>query len=149
MLVPEGSSGTTLATFTITLSAASGKTVSVSASTSTIPSGAVSPSDFAAKGPIVLTFAPGQTTKTFTVTVKGDTTPEQDEDFNVILSGEVNATLADDTGKATIVSDDAPPPPTDEASLSDEFTTSSVDVLAALHTVSAPSVEAGALAVRR
>ena len=61
-----------------------------------------------------LTFQPGQVTKTFTVTVKGDTLLESTESFNVILSGEGNATIGDGIGTGTIVNDDGtgtiPPP---------------------------------------
>ena len=43
-----------------------------------------------------LTFAPGETTKTFTVEVIGDATPEPDETFYVNLSGaSANARIAD------------------------------------------------------
>ena len=57
-----------------------------------------------------LTFAPGQTTKTFTVTIKGDTKREADESFYVLLSGaSSNALIPDAYGWGTIVNDDPVP----------------------------------------
>ena len=54
-----------------------------------------------------LTFAPGESTKTITVLVKGDKTKEPDETFYVNLSGAVGATIADGTGVGTILNDDS------------------------------------------
>jgi hypothetical protein len=45
-----------------------------------------------------------------TVRVKGDTKPEKDETFFVILKGAKNATIADGVGTGTIVNDDVAPP---------------------------------------
>ncbi|MEK6755561.1 MAG: Calx-beta domain-containing protein, partial [Bacteroidota bacterium] len=56
-----------------------------------------------------LTFNPGTTTQSITVTVKGDNTLEQNETFSVNLSSPVNASLADGTGIGTIVNDDGFP----------------------------------------
>lgn len=108
----EGNSATQTYTFTVTLSAPSARIITVSASTSS--DSATSPTDFASRGPLTLTFQAGQVSRVFTVTVKGDTQIEPTETFDVILSGEVNATIADDTGTGTIVNDDGtgtiPPP---------------------------------------
>ena len=54
-----------------------------------------------------LTFNPGETAKNITVVVNGDTVPEANETFLVILSGATNARVADSQGLATIVNDDA------------------------------------------
>jgi len=54
-----------------------------------------------------LTFAPGETTKTFTVEVLADATGEPDETFSVNLSGASSyAFVADGQGRGTIVDDD-------------------------------------------
>ena len=106
----EGNAGTTTATFTASLSAASTSAVTVNYTTADATSAAGT--DYvAASG--TLTFAAGQTTKTVTVTINGDTTVEPNETFVVNLSAASGATIADAQGQGTIVNDDvAPPPPT-------------------------------------
>jgi len=103
--VPEGNSGTTNAVFTVTLSTASNQTVTVSYSTAN--GTATAGSDYAAQSGIV-TFNSGQTTKTITVVVNGDTEPETNESFFVNLTSATNATIADSQGVGTIVNDDQP-----------------------------------------
>ena len=49
-------------------------------------------SDYTAITTTPLTFAPGTATQTVTVLVNGDTAPELNETFSVLLSGEVGAT---------------------------------------------------------
>ncbi|MEP7341593.1 MAG: choice-of-anchor Q domain-containing protein [Acidobacteriota bacterium] len=101
----EGNSGTTAFDFTVTLSPASAQTVTVAY----ISGGgtATAGSDYV---PVegLLTFAPGQTTRTITVQVNGDTTVEPDETFFVNLRSPTNATIADEQGHGTIVNDDTP-----------------------------------------
>jgi hypothetical protein len=104
----EGNSGTTAFVFTVTLSAASASTVTVNYATA--DGTATAPGDYASTSG-TLTFAPGATTQTITVNVVGDTTPESNETFSVILSAPTNATIAAGTGTGTIVNDDAGPPP--------------------------------------
>src|SRR5439155_7138425 len=77
--VTEGNSGTTSANFTVTLSAASGRTVAVNYATA--DGTATAPSDYVAIPTTTLTFSPGQTTKTITVPVNGDLVDETDETF--------------------------------------------------------------------
>ena len=89
--------------FTVSLSAPSSQTVSVTASTQA--GSATGNVDFGA-GSVVVTFAPGQTSSTLTVFVIGDTAVEGTEDFFVNLSNPVGATIADGQGMATIVDDD-------------------------------------------
>jgi probable HAF family extracellular repeat protein len=103
--VAEGDAGTTAATFTVSLLPASGQAVSVNYATANAT--AAAPGDFAAVNSTQLTFDPGQTSKTVTVNVNGDTTPEAHETFNVTLSGASNATISDNTGVGTINNDDA------------------------------------------
>ena len=105
--VTEGNSGTINAVFTVTLSIASSDTVTVNAITA--DGSAIAPADYTALASTKLTFAPGETTKTVTVVVKGDTLNEGDETFFVNLSGVTNAAIADAQGKGTIVDDDPQP----------------------------------------
>lgn len=103
--VTEGNAGTLTATLTVTLSAASGQTLSVNYATADLT--ATAATDYvSASG--TLTFAPGVTTQTIAVTVNGDTTPEADETFAVNLTAPTNATVADAQGIVTIVNDDQP-----------------------------------------
>ena len=115
MSVAEGDAGTTPATFTVTLSAASGQTVTVNYATA--DNSAVAGSDYQSTSG-TLTFNPGDTTKTVTVLVNGDTTFEQNETFFVNLSSPTNATILDSQGQGTITNDDAAPP-TPTLSISD------------------------------
>lgn len=105
--VSEGNSGNTNATFTVKLSVASTSTVTIGYATAnqTATAGA----DYtAATGSLV--FAPGETSKTIAVQVKGDTTFEPNETFVVNLTSAQGATIADPQGLGTIVNDDAAPP---------------------------------------
>ncbi|MBB2758828.1 UNVERIFIED_ORG: uncharacterized protein YhjY with autotransporter beta-barrel domain [Xanthomonas campestris] len=101
--VNEGNSGTTTATFTVSLSAASGQTVSVNYITA--DGTATAGSDYAARSG-TLTFAPGITAQGVAITVNGDTAVEPNETFSVGLSGASNASIARATGTGTIVNDD-------------------------------------------
>lgn len=66
---------------------------------------AKAPSDYAKKTALV-TFAPGQTSQTVTVSVRGDRAREGNEVFFLLLSNAVNATLADPSGSGGIINDD-------------------------------------------
>ena len=101
--VTEGDSGTVNAAFTVRLSTASGRTVTVDWATSdgTAAAGA----DYTA-GNGALTFAAGETEKTFDVAVTGDAVDEDDETFTVTLSNAGNASIADATATGTITDDD-------------------------------------------
>src|SRR5690606_37729154 len=79
----EGNSGTKNFGFVVTLSAVSGQQVLVSYSTANAT--ATAGSDYTATSG-VLTFAPGETSKTINVAVTGDTLSELTETFNVNLS---------------------------------------------------------------
>src|SRR5262245_10615584 len=105
--VKEGDAGTTAAVFTVTLSRRSSRTVTVGYATSDGSARLADRDYVAASG--TLTFAPGQTRKTVTVAVNGDTEPERDEDFFVNLSGATNATVARGRGRGVIVNDDTAP----------------------------------------
>jgi len=101
---PEGDGGTKPFTFVIKLSAST--TVPVRVKYRTANGTAHAPSDYTALPLKALKFNPGQTTKTVTVLVKGDTTHEANESFFVNLSSPKNATIGDGKGKGTIVNDD-------------------------------------------
>ena len=101
--VTEGDADVT-ATFTVTLSAASGRTVKVKYQT--VNGTATAPADYTAPAPATLTFAPGETTKTVAVTIKGDALDEPAETFKLLLSSPTNATVATAAGTCTITDDD-------------------------------------------
>jgi probable HAF family extracellular repeat protein len=101
--VTEGNSGTRAAIFTVSLSAASGETVTVAYATA--DGTATAGSDYQAKSS-TLTFTPGETSKTITVLVNGDRLPEPNETFSVSLSNPTNATIADGLGIGTILDDE-------------------------------------------
>jgi hypothetical protein len=102
--ITEGDGGTRTLTFTVTLSAASSLTVSLNHATA--DGSASAPSDYTAITTTALTFNPGDTTKTISVTINGDTTFESNETFFVNLSSPANATIADFQGMGTILNDD-------------------------------------------
>jgi VCBS repeat-containing protein len=103
----EGNNGTTDATFTVNLSQSSAQIVTVNYGTA--DGSASSLSDYVAASGI-LTFNPGETSKTIVVSINGDISFEPDETLTVTLSGANNATITQAQGIATITNDDAQPP---------------------------------------
>lgn len=101
----EGNSGTKTFTFTVTLAGTTTQTVSVDYATAD-GTATVSAGDYLAKTG-TLTFTPGQTSKTISVTVNGNTVVEPDETFLVNLSNPVNARIITGQGVGTILNDDA------------------------------------------
>lgn len=99
----EGASGTTTFSFVVGLSPASGRTVTVQYATAddTAKAGA----DYTAASGI-LTFAPGESTKTIPVAVLGDTVLEAGETFTVTLSNPANASLGVSRAIGVIANDD-------------------------------------------
>jgi hypothetical protein len=108
----ETDGGRTAFVFTVSLSRASSREVSVQYATAN-GSARAGDGDFVGKSG-TLKFAPRETTKTITVLVKGDTKRELDERFFVNLGRARNAVLADAQGVGTILNDDLPPPPPPE-----------------------------------
>ena len=108
--VAEGDDPDTTAdmTFTVTLSAASGKTVTVPYALSGSATADDDYDDPAAKS---VTIAAGQTTGTITIPVKGDETDELNETVIVTLGNPTNATVSTTAGAGTatgtITDDDA------------------------------------------
>ncbi len=99
----EGNNGTTAFNFTIQLSNASSKTVTVKVTTKNGTASA--PSDFTSLEKTI-TFAPGETSIKVAVAVVADEFKEADEDFQLILSEPVNATILTAVGAGSILNDD-------------------------------------------
>ncbi|MDQ4122089.1 MAG: DUF5050 domain-containing protein [Acidobacteriota bacterium] len=100
----EGNSGTTVFTFTVSLSPASTQTVTVNYATAN--NTAVAPGDYVSISPTALVFGPGETSKPISVSVIGDTAVEPNETFFVNLTTPSNAAISDNQGIGTIVNDD-------------------------------------------
>ena len=103
------SEGDAVSAFQMTLSAPSGKSITVSYATAN--GSAQAPGDYTAKSGTV-TFNPGQTTKTISVASVEDSLDETDETFTFAISDPAPAdpvTIADSSGSATITDDDLPP----------------------------------------
>jgi probable HAF family extracellular repeat protein len=96
---------TTLFTFTVTLSAAYDQAVTMSFKTED-GTAKTSDKDYVAKTG-TLTFNPGETTKTITIEVKGDSKKEANETFYLDLFGlSSNALFTKNRGLGTILNDD-------------------------------------------
>lgn len=114
--VTEGNSSTTTATITVTLSRAYANTTTVGVNYSTITGGTATSGscgtagvDYQAISSTPLSFAPAETSKTFTVTVCGDALNETDETVFLSLASPSNASLGVATATLTITNDDAVP----------------------------------------
>ena len=103
--VIEGASGTTTATFTVSLSGASSQPVTVQYATA--DGSATAAEDYIAVPLATLTFDPGEQSKTVTVTIHSDTATEPEESFFVNLSNPTNATLADAQSVGLILNRDS------------------------------------------
>jgi hypothetical protein len=138
--VVEGDTGTTNATITVRLSAATGRTVTVDFFTS--GESALSGRDFQPTSGS-LTFAPGTTTQHVNVPINGDLLNEAEEVFRLVLSNPVGAVVS--TGRGITIADDDEPP---AASISDvsvlEGNSGLVDAVFNV-TLSAPSGEVVAI----
>jgi len=96
------------ASFTVTLSAASGQTVTTTYGTGQVDGGATVGVDLNNTSG-TLTFVPGDTSETITVTINEDTLDEANETYSIALITPSNATYADDTATGTITDNDATP----------------------------------------
>lgn len=105
----EGNSGTRLATFTISRTGVAAGSVSYATANDSAQAG----SDYTAIPLTRIDFAEGETSKTISVVVAGDTSAEGNETFFVNLSNPVGpgASIADGTGVGTILNDDSAIPP--------------------------------------
>ena len=100
----EGNSGTKTLTFTVQLSAAASGAVTYNIATSN--GTATSGSDYVAQSLSGQSIPAGSTSKTFVVTINGDTTVEPNETFNVTVSSVSGATVSDGSAVGTITNDD-------------------------------------------
>lgn len=101
--VTEGNSGTKDAVFRVRLSPPGSTTVTVAYSTQNFS--ATAPGDYTA-GNGTLTFNSGETLKTITVLVRGDTLYEASEQFFVNLANPVNAAIGREQAVGTIADDE-------------------------------------------
>lgn len=114
--VNEGSNGQTTVTFTVTLSHLQGYNVEIEYRTVDATATAAS-GDYQSVPTTVLTFAPGETSKTITVFVNGDTMYEPHEQFELdilraqqmIPGSPLNLTVSDSLVLVTIINDDQIP----------------------------------------
>jgi hypothetical protein len=107
--VAEGDSGTTQVTFTITTTGL-GLLGSASIDYATADATATAPGDYAATTgtATVSNLLGGSGSTTVKVDVNGDTTPERDETFQLLLGNPSDGTIQDGSGQATILNDDKP-----------------------------------------
>jgi hypothetical protein len=101
--VLEGKKGTRRLHLNVTLSWSSSDVVTVGYTTAA--GTALATSDYTATSG-TLTFQPGQTSGTISISIKGDRVREPDETFTVQLSNAVGATIDDGFATATIRNDD-------------------------------------------
>ena len=98
--VTEGAGSTVNVVFMVSLSASSGQNVTVNYDTAN--GTAIAGSDYSATQGR-LTFAPGQTSKSITVSILADARDEPTETFFVRLSNAINAVFANSQGLGTIL----------------------------------------------
>lgn len=105
-VMSEGDDGETVMTFTVTREGGTGPfTIDFATADGTATAG----SDYTATSG-TLSFAEGETSKTISVVVKGDVTPERSETLTVKLSNPTgDAAVVDDEGLGRIVNDDLIP----------------------------------------
>lgn len=141
VVVAEGSSGTTQATFVVALSAPASQSVSLSFATSN--GTATAGSDYVATSG-ALSFAVGEVEKPVVVLVNGDTVDELQETFFLDISNVQNATVSSSRGTGSIVDDDGPTISINDVSVTEG--NSGTKAATFTLTLSGPSVEA--IAVR-
>jgi Tol biopolymer transport system component len=105
--VPEGNSGTSKLNFVLSLSPLSSLPVNVLAETGAQSSRAAFPGiDYIPRPSTRFVFKPGESSKTFTVEVKGDKVDEPDEDVTLSLTSLSGATLKTPVVNGVIKDDD-------------------------------------------
>jgi cysteine-rich repeat protein len=103
----EGNAGTKLATFTVSLSAAQPGPVSYNITTVNGTAGA-NVFDYVAKALNGETIAAGQVSRTFQVTINGDTAVEPNETIFVRITSATGATILDNQARGLLINDDGP-----------------------------------------
>jgi hypothetical protein len=101
--IVEGNSGTKNLYFLVSLSAASGRTVTVQYATA--DDTAIAGGDYTSRAG-TLTFTPGAITQSVTIVVSGDALVEGTERFLLNLTAAVNATIDDPQAAGVILDDD-------------------------------------------
>jgi hypothetical protein len=101
--VLEGNRGTSNVAVAVTLSRGSSQAITVSYRT--VDGTAKAKEDYTATSG-TLTFQPGETSRTISVSIKGDRKREANETFSVQLSNAVGATIDDGVATVTILNDD-------------------------------------------
>ena len=101
--VAEGNKGTTALNLVVTLSASSSQ--QITAQYRTVNGTAIAKSDYTSTSGTV-TFRPGETRKTITVSIVADRKREPNETFTVELSNPSGASFFDSVATATILNDD-------------------------------------------
>ena len=108
---PEGNSGSTAFTFTVTRSGDLNAASSVAFAVTGSGANAANASDFGGTLPNgTVSFAANEVSKTVSFNVAGDTTVEPNEDFTVTLSNAINGVITTGSAGGTIQNDDVPPP---------------------------------------
>ncbi|MFO0944763.1 MAG: Calx-beta domain-containing protein [Planctomycetota bacterium] len=97
---PFPTGGPAVAVFTVTRSGSTSQTTTVQFATA--DGTAKAGTDYLALAGTI-TFAPGETTKTVSVTILADGTVEAAENFSLVLSSPANGTISDSVGVATIL----------------------------------------------
>ena len=107
----EGNAGSITYTFTVSLTGSAFTTQTVNFAIAGSGANAADVNDLSGLLSGTLTFLVGETSKTVSINVLGDTTVEQDETFTVTLSGQTSGlTLGTATATATILNDDVAGP---------------------------------------
>ena len=96
--------GSPSVSFTLRLNQSS--TTAVSVSVSTLDGTALAGSDYQALAPTTVTFAPGELSKTVTVNLIDDLVSEKPENFHLLLTNPIGATLTSTQADATINDND-------------------------------------------
>ncbi len=110
--VAEGDSGTTTATFTVSLSTSTHPAVTFDIATQD-NSATTADNDYVGKTLTGQTIPDGSSSYSFDVTINGDTTFEPDENFFVNVTNVSGANVLNGQGVGTITNDDCPPAPGD------------------------------------
>jgi CSLREA domain-containing protein len=102
--IAEGNTGTKNLTFTVSLSKASGQTVTVNYATAN--GIARSGSDYEAENGVLRFIPDTGLTRQISIPIYGDTLVEGDETFYILLSSAINASIGRGRGTGTIINDD-------------------------------------------
>ena len=140
VVVAEGNSGTTQATYVVALSGSTSQSVSFSFATAS--GTATAGSDYIATSGAA-TFAPGEVEKPVVVLVNGDTVDETQETFFLDISNVQNATVSSSRGNGFIIDDDGPTISINDVSVTEG--NSGTKAATFTLTLSGPSVEAIAI----